>query len=271
MVDAIQPARPAQLVGFVSKLSSDGSTLVYSTYLGGSDCIFPQYCNDANNIAVDGSGNAYVIGWTEASNFPTAHPLQPERRSGISAFITKIGSGIPGLESMDPNFGPTEGGTLTTLTGTNFLPGAAVSFGGAAAKMESVVSTTTLTAMTPAHEPGTVDVVLTNPDGETAILASGFTYADSPSGGTKARSNAGAAASGGSSVGVAELSGSGRTPAGGSGASEKFAVGCDSSASPFRPELVLLGMLAWLFQRSGVRAAATCSRSSRNLSSGHAP
>jgi hypothetical protein len=271
MVDAIQPARPAQLVGFVSRLSSDGSALVYSTYLGGSDCIFPQYCNDAKNIAVDGSGNAYVIGWTEASNFPTAHPLQPERRSWISAFITKIGSGIPGLESIDPNFGPTEGGTLTTLTGTNFLPGAAVSFGGAAAKMESVVSTTTLTAMTPAHEPGTVDVVLTNPDGETAILASGFTYADSPSGGTKGRSNAGAAASVGSADRVAGLSGSGRMPPGGSGSSEKFAVGCDSSASPFRPELVLLGMLASLFQRSGVRAAATCSRSSRNLSSGHAP
>jgi hypothetical protein len=181
--------------------------------------------------------------------------LQPERRSWISAFITKIGSGIPGLESIDPNFGPTEGGTLTTLTGTNFLPGAAVSFGGAAAKMESVVSTTTLTAMTPAHEPGTVDVVLTNPDGETAILASGFTYADSPSGGTKGRSNAGAAASGGSSGGVAGLSGSGRIPPGGSGSSEKFAVGCDSSASAFGPELVLLTMLALAFSQKLRRGA----------------
>ncbi|HKW34188.1 MAG TPA: SBBP repeat-containing protein [Candidatus Acidoferrum sp.] len=50
---------------FVSKLSADGSSLVYSTYIGGS------YGDQANAIAVDSSGNAYIAGQTLSPDFPT--------------------------------------------------------------------------------------------------------------------------------------------------------------------------------------------------------
>jgi len=50
---------------FVTKLNSTGSSLIYSTYIGGN------YYNSGNSIAIDSSGNAYITGWTEASNFPT--------------------------------------------------------------------------------------------------------------------------------------------------------------------------------------------------------
>jgi hypothetical protein len=49
---------------FVSKLSSDGSTLLYSTYVGGSAA------QAANAIAVDSSGNAHVAGGTLSTDFP---------------------------------------------------------------------------------------------------------------------------------------------------------------------------------------------------------
>jgi hypothetical protein len=49
---------------FVSKISADGSTLAYSTYLGG------KYQDVANGIAVDTYGNAYVVGTTFSPNFP---------------------------------------------------------------------------------------------------------------------------------------------------------------------------------------------------------
>jgi hypothetical protein len=50
---------------FVAKLNPTGSTLVYSTYLGGN------WFDEGNGIAVDSSGNAYVTGSTGSTNFPT--------------------------------------------------------------------------------------------------------------------------------------------------------------------------------------------------------
>jgi hypothetical protein len=82
--------------GFVAKLNSAGSALIYSTYLGG----FGE--DSGNAIATDAAGNAYVTGMTgspnqpcDACNFPTtANALQPNLGgvSGASnnAFVTKI-------------------------------------------------------------------------------------------------------------------------------------------------------------------------------------
>jgi len=69
---------------FVLKLSSSG-TLVYSTYLGGSGD------DNANAIAVDGSGNAYVAGETHSANFPLQSAIQSSH-SGDDAFVTKLAS-----------------------------------------------------------------------------------------------------------------------------------------------------------------------------------
>jgi hypothetical protein len=50
---------------FVAKLDPSGSTLVYSTFLGGTGA------DESNSIAVDGSGSAYVAGYTSSSNYNT--------------------------------------------------------------------------------------------------------------------------------------------------------------------------------------------------------
>jgi hypothetical protein len=52
-------------VTFISKLSADGTTLLYSTVLGGNNFAQPT------GLAVDANGNAVVSGWTGATNFPT--------------------------------------------------------------------------------------------------------------------------------------------------------------------------------------------------------
>ncbi len=69
---------------FVSKISADGSTLLYSTYLGGSPGTLPPPApGDApGGIAVDAAGNAYISGTTYAQDFPTVNPIQGKLPGG---------------------------------------------------------------------------------------------------------------------------------------------------------------------------------------------
>jgi galactose oxidase-like protein/IPT/TIG domain-containing protein/glyoxal oxidase-like protein len=82
----------------------------------------------------------------------------------------------PTVTSIAPSTGPANGGTGLTITGTNFLSGATVSFGGTAATGVTVASSTSITSTAPAHAAGTVDVVFTNPDGQSGTLPSGYAY-----------------------------------------------------------------------------------------------
>src|SRR5262249_41575934 len=69
----------------------------------------------------------------------------------------------PAVSSISPNSGSTGGGTIVTISGTDFLSGATVSIGGVSASSVNVVNPTTITAVTRAHPAGAVDVPVTNP------------------------------------------------------------------------------------------------------------
>src|SRR5262245_496387 len=94
LVNPIELSRGGGVIGvsgFVSKLSADGSQLLYSTYLGGSGSAV------INAIAVDAAGNAYVTGAAGSTDFPTTPGVIQEkagRRHCIDgcydAFVTKI-------------------------------------------------------------------------------------------------------------------------------------------------------------------------------------
>ena len=104
-----QSALPASPSAFVTKFSPDGSSLVYSTYLGGNGADY------AYAIAVDSSGSAYVTGFTSSTDFPiTAGAYQkvcapaPNNQGEASAspncnmsvssvFVTKLNSAGNGL------------------------------------------------------------------------------------------------------------------------------------------------------------------------------
>ena len=74
--------------GFISRLSSSGAALEFSTYFGGSGI------DSGFGITTDATGNAYVMGVTESVNFPVANALQPANRGGTAdLFIAKISSG----------------------------------------------------------------------------------------------------------------------------------------------------------------------------------
>jgi beta-propeller repeat-containing protein len=91
---AFQPAYGAGTNAFITKLNPDGSALVYSTFLGGSDTA----TTDGRGIAVDAAGNAYVTGFVNSVEFPiTADALQPVRGGQWDAFLTKLNPGGSGL------------------------------------------------------------------------------------------------------------------------------------------------------------------------------
>jgi hypothetical protein len=70
---------------FVSRVSADGATLQYSTYLGGTGDF-----DEARGVAVDADGNAYVVGTTYSGDFPVASGFQLTAPGSGDAFVTKF-------------------------------------------------------------------------------------------------------------------------------------------------------------------------------------
>jgi endonuclease/exonuclease/phosphatase family metal-dependent hydrolase len=87
----------------------------------------------------------------------------------------------PTVSAISPTSGSTSGGTSVTITGTGFSSGAIVTLGGTSATGVTVVSSTSITATTPAHSAGTVNVVVTNTDTQSGTFTNGFTYSAPPS------------------------------------------------------------------------------------------
>ncbi len=73
--------------GFVAELNTNGTALVYSTYLGGNSNTV------ASGIAIDPSGNALVTGYTYSPNFPVTNAIQSVLAGLDDVFVSKIGAG----------------------------------------------------------------------------------------------------------------------------------------------------------------------------------
>ena len=70
---------------FVTKLNAAGSSLVYSTFIGGTAS------DDAYGLAVDASGNAFVTGETDSTTYPTTAGAFDTTYNGVvDAFVTKL-------------------------------------------------------------------------------------------------------------------------------------------------------------------------------------
>jgi Beta-propeller repeat len=81
---AFQSAKGAQQDAFLAKLNASGSSLAYSTFLGGNNV------DEGNGIAVDAAGNAYVTGYTASTNFPVQSPFRGSNAGGVDAFVAKM-------------------------------------------------------------------------------------------------------------------------------------------------------------------------------------
>ncbi len=127
------------------------------------------------NGTIDSGNGTRTINYTAGSAGATTVSIsvsQPGCSDAKSATV-KI---LPTISTVTPSTGAISGGTAVTIAGSGFQVGGAVTFGGTPATNVVRVSSTTITAKTPAHASGAVNVVVTNPDTLTATRNAVFTY-----------------------------------------------------------------------------------------------
>ncbi|UCC81204.1 MAG: IPTL-CTERM sorting domain-containing protein [Candidatus Zixiibacteriota bacterium] len=69
---------------FVTKFAPSGNSLIFSTYLGGTND------DSGYSIDVDGDGNAYITGFTNSIDFPTVNPYDSDHNGNWDVFVSKI-------------------------------------------------------------------------------------------------------------------------------------------------------------------------------------
>ena len=158
--------------------------------------------NGGTNVTITGtyfaaSGLGVTFGGTSATNisFVKSSTITCTTPSGTPGAVNVVvtvtdgsGTGVgayvyisePTLSSCSPNNGFTTGGTSVTITGTNFLTGATITFNGVSATGITYASSTSYTATTPAGTAGAATIVLTNSDGGTASSSVLYTYVVPP-------------------------------------------------------------------------------------------
>ncbi len=114
----VNPSNNGTPQAFVTKLNTNGAAWDYSTLLGGNDG-----ADTGEGVAVDAAGNAYVVGHTLASNFPTT-PGALRRTGPRDAFVTKLAVSADLALTLNDLPDPVQvNGTLTyTLAVTNNGP-----------------------------------------------------------------------------------------------------------------------------------------------------
>ena len=81
---ALYPTFSGKIDAFVTQLSSKGSDLIFSTYLGGGSC------DIGNAISTDPAGSVYITGYTDSEDFPLKKGLDDTLSGKTDAFVAKI-------------------------------------------------------------------------------------------------------------------------------------------------------------------------------------
>jgi hypothetical protein len=158
--------------------------------IGGYD-ITPgtQFSTSTADIFLDAPAYGGIISSTAPTSATMNISVSPNAVFGAKNIIVMRGAeasivngGIV-LVDVEPNpvdvlpaSGPTSGGTTVTIIGSNFRPGAQVSFGGLMALDVNVINDGTIAATTPPNSPGAANVLVVNADGTSAVIPRGFTF-----------------------------------------------------------------------------------------------
>jgi uncharacterized protein (TIGR03437 family) len=87
--NAIQKELKGYVDAFVTKMDANGTKVLYSTYLGGTQATGTQYMEEGRAIAIDRQGNIVVAGVTNSADFPSVRAVQ-QYGGGTDAFLTVL-------------------------------------------------------------------------------------------------------------------------------------------------------------------------------------
>jgi hypothetical protein len=173
---------PAPTVGGISPTSGPvaGGTAVTITGTGFlSGATVKLGGTSATNVTVVSATSITATAPAHAAGAVSVVVTNTDGQSGTLTNGYTYTNPAPTVTSISPTSGTTAGGTAVTITGTGFLTGATVTLGGTSATNVTVVSATSITATTPAHAAGPVNVVVTNTDTQVGTLTNGYTYSTS--------------------------------------------------------------------------------------------
>ncbi|MCL4849237.1 MAG: IPT/TIG domain-containing protein [Acidobacteria bacterium] len=174
-VTAIQPA---------SGLTTGGTavTITGANFVAGATVRFGTTTVPASSVTVLDPTTIVTVTPARSAGTVSVRVTNPNGQYATLTNAFTYVSGAPTISGVTPARGSWHGGTTLTITGTNFVGGMTVTVGGTPATNVTVLSTTTLTALTPAHPgapaptPETVDVSVANPNGQSATRTDAFTY-----------------------------------------------------------------------------------------------
>ena len=110
---------------FVAKLNPTCTALVYATYLGGKGD------EGANGIALDGSGNVYVVGGTDSPDFPVSAGVVQPRYGGhgdaFAASLNPAGTAFEYVTYLGGTLGDIANGVAVDSAGNAFITGSTTS------------------------------------------------------------------------------------------------------------------------------------------------
>lgn len=170
VLTSLSPASGPSAGGTTVTLNGSSFQSGASVSFGGVDSGQVTFVSSTGLVAVTPAHAAGVVNVTVRN---------PDNQTGtLSSGFTY--NAAPTIKDVTPNTGPAGGGTPVTLTGGNYQSGATVSFGGVNSTAVTFINGTELHALTPAHAAGAVNVVVTNPDSQSATLSGGFSYNVAP-------------------------------------------------------------------------------------------
>ncbi|RKN05347.1 IPT/TIG domain-containing protein [Streptomyces radicis] len=161
----LSPASGSTAGGQTVTITGTGLSTATSVAFGANTAV-PTVVTDSQITVVTPAGAAGAVGVTVTT------------AGGSSNGLSYTYVAPPTVTTIIPDEGPTVGGTAVTITGTALTSTTSVTFGGTPAPF-TVISDTSVAAVTPAGAAGDVDVVVSN-DAGSDTLVDGFTYVAGP-------------------------------------------------------------------------------------------